>query len=237
MRKTLLFLLLLLALFVLEAAIVWRPFASRLIAYDSGKGHAKSAGQILTGFHLTQTVPGNLFHPHLPRRSITHWHKSNARLYTKYPNCFAIRFATNLRRNAGHILVGWKQGTKSQLWRVDASSLRDNKFVDFCPSTALDSNQSFQVSVDGVDSTDGHAATLWLAKTKLDPALINGKPTGDRSMELQLTYRHKVGRLEILRLDRGAFAFASLCSLIIGTIALLAALRWRKLKLQQDGAA
>jgi hypothetical protein len=236
MRKAFPFVVFVVALLVLEAAVVWRPFTSRLIAYDSGQRHGQPAGQIVPGFHLTQQVPGDLYRPHLPRRSITHWRKANARLYKGHPNCFAMRFATYARKDSGHISVGWQQGTKTQQWRLDASSLRDNKFVDFCPSAGLDSSQPFQVSVDGIDSIDGHAATLWLGNSDLDPALVNGKPAGGRSTTLQLTYRNQLGPPEILRSSRGAFAFACLCSLAIGMLVLVAVRLQREPKPGNDAA-
>jgi len=236
MRKTFPFVLFVVALLVLEAVLVWRPFSSRLIAYDSGQRHGKPAGQILPGFHLTQKVPGSLYSPHLPRRSITHWRKANARLYTGQPNCFAMRFATYARKDSGHISVGWEQGAHTQQWQIDASSLRDNAFVDFCPSAGLDGSQPFQVSVDGVDGTYGHAATVWLGNSALEPALVNGKPVGGRSTTLQLTYRNQLGPLEILRLSRGAFAFACLCSLAIGMLVLVAVRLQQRPKPGNEGA-
>lgn len=225
MYKAIVFLLFLL---VIEVAVVWRPFDSSLIAYNSGHRRPKVAGQIVEGFHLTQAVPAGLFHAHLPRRSITHWHKVGARLYTGQPNCFAIQFATYKRRNSGHVLVSWMQGTNSQRWQLDVADLRDNAFVAFCPSVGIDLSAPFRFSVDGVDSVGGQAATLWLAKTRLDPAIVNGKSIGGRSIVFRLTQRHQVGPMQIAGLDRGAFTFACLCSLGIGVLVLVGIQRKRR---------
>jgi hypothetical protein len=224
MHKTVLPALFLLALFAFEAVVVWRPFDSRRIAWYSGSHQRKSAGQMVRGFRLTQIVPGNLFQADLPRQPITHWHKASARLYTGQPNCFAIRFADYARANTGHVVVDWQQGDRREQWQVDASRLR-NAFKDFCPTSGLDAALPFGLEIRGIDSVNGSAATLWLAKSKLPPAVVNGKPIGDRGLVVQLSYLHHMGPLQILRLDRGAFAFTCACSLVIGMLVLAAVRR------------
>jgi hypothetical protein len=227
-HKTLLFALLLLALVALEAVVVWRPFNSRLIAYDSGLQHRKTVGQIEQGFHLVQTVPAKLFRTHLPAKRITHWRKGNARLYAGQPNCFALRFATYARTNTGHIAINWRQGTGHQRWTIDAAGLRNSAFADFCPTDGFDTQKSFQLGVSGIDSPHGRAATLWLARSTLAPASVNGKPIGKRGVALQLVRDEHIGPRRILGLDKGAFAFACLCSLGIGVLVIAASLRYRK---------
>lgn len=212
--------LILAALLALEAALVWRPFNSELIAYQSGSDDRKTAGQITEGFHLTQEVPAKLIETRAPKKPITHWWKSHRKLYTTYPNCFAIRFASYNRHNAGRLAVDYRQGNKNQRWSVEAADLA-NDFRRFCPSTGFTAGQPLQITVDGIDGRKGQSATMWLSKSRLKPAIVNGRTDGDRSLYLRLVYFRHMGPGEILRIDRGAFAFACLCSLAIALLVLV----------------
>jgi hypothetical protein len=111
---------------------------------------------------------------------------------------------------------------------MEAASLHDNTYVDFCPSAGIDTRLPFQIDIQGLDGASGHSATVWLTGGNPVPASINGKTTSKRGVSLRLTRKHHVSSLEILRLSKGAFAFGCLASLVIGILALVAMLPRRR---------
>lgn len=230
-RKPALLLLLVMGiiLLVLEAVIVWRPFNFHAISYGVESHNNKVAGEIVKNFRLTQTVPAGLFKVSHKRKMSIHWHNPNSLGHWTEPNCFSIRFASYSRRNSGSLLVDWKQGSMSQRWRFNAASLR-NAYRDFCPNHGLDTTRAFQISIRGIDSVKGHAATVWLTKSNPIAATVNGKSIGGRGVLLHLTYLRHVGPRVIAALDNGAFVFACLCSLGLGLLALIAIKRIRPAK-------
>lgn len=216
MYKGALFLVILLAL---EAVLVWRPFNSELVAYQTDSADRKVAGQVVKGFHLVQEVPAKLLKVPTPKKQITHWWKGHKKLYTHRPNCFSIRFASYNRRNADRLAVAYKQGTQGQTWTLDAADL-GNEFRQFCPSAGLDAELPLQIAISGIDGRKGSSVTAWLSKAELEPATLNGRPVEDRSLFFRLTYFHHVGPKEILGIDKGAFIAACSCSTGVAVLAL-----------------
>jgi hypothetical protein len=201
--------LFLIALVTLEVIVVWRPYDTHTILYDAGLSDNKPAGQIVRHFHLTQTVP---IHKLLAGRAV------------QSLDCFALRFATYRRKNTGAFSVRWQQQNRAHVWRVEAASLRDNTYVDFCPDGGINTQHPFQIDIQGLDGTSGHAATVWMTGGNPIPATINGTTSSKRGVSLRLTRKHHVRPLEILQLSKGAFAFGCFVSLVIGMLALTAML-------------
>jgi hypothetical protein len=215
------------ALFAFELMLVWHPFDVRATTYKTDWLSNKPAGQIVHGFNLSQTLPAGLIRLSRPRKKSVHWHGPHSLRTLVTPNCFSVRFATYTRKNSGYLLVIWQQGSTKQSWQVAAADLVDNDYVDFCPRDGLDRNRDSRISIDGIDSAPGQAATAWLTKSKLAPALVNGGHIGNRSLALQLAYLHHIGPKDIASLGRGAFLLSCLCSLSIGLLVLAAT--WREL--------
>ena len=107
------------------------------------------------GFEVTQTVPAGLVRIRPPDKKSIHWHGLHSLGTTIRPNCFAIRFATYKRTNAGKIETSWRQGNVTQSWRVAAADLVDNEFVDFCPRGGIDTDRASLISIRGVDGQAG----------------------------------------------------------------------------------
>ena len=217
-----LLLLSIVALFALELVFVWRPFDVRVTSYKTAWRSNKPAGQIIDGFKASQVLAAGLVRTSQPRKKSIHWHGPHSLGSLAKPNCFSIRFATYKRKNSGHFLVTWQQGSTKQTWRVAAADLVDNAFVDFCPRDMLDTNRDSRISIDGIDSQPGHAATVWLTRSKLAPAMVQDGRIGDRSLALQLAYLHRVEPRDIASLGRGGFLLSCICSLCIGLLVLVA---------------
>jgi hypothetical protein len=209
------------SLLLLAAAMVWRPFRIHAVSYQTGSKNAKVAGEIVRGFDLEQTIPANVYTPSRKRRLSIHWHHPDSLGKWTTPNCFSIRFASYSRKNRGELRVGWRQGSASQEWPIDAAAVR-NAFMEFCASAGLEVKAPFLVTVRGLKGKMGSAPTVWLAKSALPPAQVNGKSAGPRGLNMQLTYVQHVGPRTILGVTRGAFALGCACSLGFGLIALVA---------------
>jgi hypothetical protein len=214
-------LLILIGLLVVEAIVVWRPFNSTAIGWHSGWDDKKTAGEMLGTFHLTQVIPATLLSAPTPKRHITHWWRSHRKLYSRPPNCFAIRFADYERENTGRIAVSYQQGEQSQHWLIDQRDLR-SAYRRFCPDHGLQRDQPLRITIDGITGTSGQTATVWLSQSSpLPPAVINGRHAANRSLNLRLVRFEHIGPAEILGIDNGAYAFACLMSVLIGLGALL----------------
>lgn len=206
------------ALLAFELILVWRPFDVRIATYKTAWRSNTPAGQIVDGFSVSQALPAGLVRISRPRKKSVHWHGPHSLRTLVMPNCFSVRFATYTRKNSGHLLVTWQQGSTKQSWRVAAAALVDNDYVDFCPRAGLDTDRDSRISIDGIDSAPGHAATVWLTKSKLAPAQTQSGHIGNRSLALQLAYLHHVGPKDIASLGRGAFLLSCVCSLGIGLL-------------------
>lgn len=219
MRRPLLFLIFLL---VLDAAVVWRPFDTEAIAWQSGWSSKKTAGQMVDGFHLSQEVPSALLAQPVPRKRITHWWRSHRKLHAHAPNCFAIRFTTYNRPNEGRIAVSYRQGDVSQEWGIESGTLHKG-YRRFCPSAGLRNDQPLHITLTGIGGERGKSPTAWLSHSdQLKPATVNGQRLKKRSLHLRLAYFHRVTPMETASLDKGAYAFACLASLLIALAAILA---------------
>lgn len=218
-------LLSIIALLAVELVLVWHPFDVRATTYKTPWRSNIPAGQIVGGFSVSQALPAGLVRISRPRKKSVHWHGPHSLRTLLVPNCFSVRFATYIRKNSGHFLVTWQQGSTQQSWRVAAAALVDNDYVDFCPRAGLDTGRESRISIDGIDSAPGQAATVWLTKSKLPPAQARSGNTGNRSLALQLAYLRHVGPKEIASLGRGAFLLSCICSLGIGLLLLAIARR------------
>lgn len=220
MRRTILFMAI---LFLVELALVWRPFETEAIAWQSSSKDRKISGQMTERFHLLQVVPPKLLTQPIPRKHITHWWRTQRKLHAHGPNCFAIRFATFHRTNSGEIEVGYVQGSSSQAWRVDASELTDG-YRRFCPIAGLAEDKNLRITINGLTSEAGQTVASWMSYSPpLKPAIINGKRAGKLSLNLRLVYFQHVNAMKIAGLERGAFFLTCLLSLIIAIFTFSAA--------------
>ena len=194
-------------LFAFAACLLWLPFDGDKIMYSTRPGGAIPAGEIQPGFWLEQSVYPQMHNVPPPRPG--------------QQSCFALRLATYMRTNAGHLDIQWTQGKRTSRWRVDAASLEDNAYRHFCPrSFAVD--QPFDLRVAGVDGKPGDSATLWLVgDRRFGTADLRDQALADKALALQVGTRTRVGPRAILHIDRGAFLFGWLCTLLIGGVALL----------------
>lgn len=200
------------ALFVCAAALVWLPFESHEVLYATRPAGAVAAGEIGPGFELVQRI-----HP-VTEASID----ANRRQH-----CFAVRFATYARRNDGSLQVHWRQDRRQQQWRVAADELIDNSYRHFCPDAAFDALQPYLIEVRGMDGKPGKSATLWLVgDTRLGIARLSaGEHPPGKSLALQGSTRQRIGPAEIVRIDHGSWVVGWLCTLVIGTAALVRGFR------------
>ncbi|HVI57329.1 MAG TPA: hypothetical protein VM619_00440 [Luteimonas sp.] len=220
-----LFLLPVVALVVFEAAFVWHPFEVRTTLYQTAWRGNKPVGELVDGFQVRQVVPAGLVRTRPSGRKSVHWRGPHSLRATLRPNCFSIRFATYKRTNGGRIETTWQQGDVAQSWQVAAAGLADNEFVDFCPEGGIDTDRPAMVGIRGIGGRSGSAATAWLTRSKLEPATVQGKQTGNRSLALQLAYLRRAHPGDIALLGGGAFLLACLCSLGIGLLAFIAVRR------------
>lgn len=210
------------ALLLLEAVFVWAPFDVRTAVYQTGWRSNKPVGELVDGFRVTQALPAGLVRIRPASKKSIHWHGVHSLRTTLRPNCFAIRFATYKRTNAGLIEANWRQGASAQSWRIPAADLADNEYVDFCPRDGIDIDRPATIGIQGVGGRSGSSATAWLTRSKLEPASAQGSDVGKRSLALQLTYMRRVGPREAAALANGAFLLACICSVGIGGLAFLA---------------
>lgn len=193
-------------LFALLSCMVWWPFDTYVILNQNARSDPTPAGEIVSGFGLSQTVKpaGNA----LPR---------GARL-----DCFGIQFTTFARKNNGQVDIGWRQGEEQQRWRVDMAELADGSHRPFCPDRGLSPDRPFDIAVAGVDGRLGSSATLWLVgDTGMGTARIaNDSSINGKSMSLQITDYKYVELPSSLWINQGAFLLGWLCSLCIGISAL-----------------
>jgi hypothetical protein len=213
------------ALLAIEAMIVWRSFDVRATLYATSWRANRPAGELVDGFRVVQEIPAGLVRTRPPKKKSIHWHGPHSLKPLLEPNCFALRFATYGRSNSGRIQVTWQQGDASQSWLVAAKDLVDNDFVDFCPRDGIVMQQASLVAVQGVEGKPGTAATLWLTRSRLRPASVQGRNIGKLSLSLQMSYLHRASARDIAGVGKGAFLFACLCSLAIAGFAL-----WRGLR-------
>lgn len=220
-----------LGLLALEAIAVWRPFDVSAALYTTPFRANQPTGELVDGFRVTQEIPTRLVQARtrnpLSKRRTIHWHGPPHSLKTllEPANCFSLHFATYNRSNDGQIQVSWRQGGTAQSWLVEAEDLVDNAFVDFCPRNGIGTHQSSQVTVQGVGGKPGNSATLWLTRSNLHPASVQGSNVGDRSLSVQMTYLRRVTASDIAVVGKGAFLLACLCSLAVAFLALWRALR------------
>ncbi|MBW3550067.1 MAG: extracellular solute-binding protein [Proteobacteria bacterium] len=139
-------------LFVAAACLLWWPFHTQTSLYSAGAAGSTPAGEILEGFVLEQRVRAGAADMTAAPALETH----------RQQHCFGIRFATYRRSNGGRLDVGWRQGDRTQQWRVSAARLVDNKYRYFCPDQPFAAQEDFDLRISGVDGQPGNAATLWL---------------------------------------------------------------------------
>jgi hypothetical protein len=215
------------ALVLLEAVLVWRPFVVRASLYQTRWRDNVPAGEIVAGFQVAQDIPGGLVRSRPPIKKSVHWHGLHSLKPLLEPNCFALRFATYRRENTGHVRVDWRQGEASQSWLVATEGLADNAYADFCPRHGIDPRKDSRVVVHGVDGKPGNAVTVWLTRSKLEPALVQGGHAGNRSVAIELSHMRRVGPRRVVSVGGGGFLLACLCSLAIASLALWKALAAR----------
>lgn len=199
------------ALFLAAAGLLWVPFDSYDVLYGTRPVGAVPAGEIGPSFSLAQDV----------RPAVAETGPGSDALQ----HCFAIRFATYARHNAGNLRVYWRQDRHEQQWRVAASDLVDNGYRNFCPEAAFSANRPFRIEIHGVDSKPGRSATLWLAPdTSFGSAQLSGERSQGKAVTLQSLTRQHIGPAEMARIDHGAWLIGWLCTLAIGITALIAGL-------------
>lgn len=201
-------------LFVAAACLLWWPFHTQTSLYSAGAAGSTPAGEILEGFVLEQRVRAGAADMTAAPALETH----------RQQHCFGIRFATYRRSNGGRLDVGWRQGDRTQQWRVSAARLVDNKYRYFCPDQPFAAQEEFDLRISGVDGQPGNAATLWLVDdTRLGTARLGGDAVADKALALEVTARKRIGFASMVRVNAGAFAFGWVCTLLVGVVALRSA--------------
>lgn len=136
--------------------------------------------------------------------------------------CVGIQFATYKRRNRGKLKVTWQQGEHVDHWVMRSAYLKDNEFKYFCPRKGIAAGQEFEIAISGVGIKPGHAPTAWLTEdTRFGTATINGVDQ-KASLSLRFASYREVTLRHILSLDRGAYIFGWLISVLIGVTAIMA---------------
>jgi hypothetical protein len=209
-----------------EAIIVWRPFDVRAIVFTTPFDANLPAGELVDGFRVTQEITARRLGRYRPPRGRSIQWKGPHSIRTLHkPNCFALHFATYKRSNAGHIQVSWQQGSTAESWVIPARDLVDNAFVDFCPRGGFAAYKTSVVTVQGMGGKPGDSATLWLTRSKLRPASVQGRNVGNHSLSVEMSYLRRATASDIAAVGKGAFLLACLCSLAIALLAL-----WRGLR-------
>lgn len=209
-----------------EVIIVWRPFDVRATLFTTPFAANLPAGELVDGFRVTQEITARRLGRYRPPRGRSiRWKGSQSIKTLHKPNCFALHFATYDRSNAGHIQVSWQQGGAAESWLIAARDLADNAFVDFCPRGGFAPYKTSVVTVQGMGGKPGDSATLWLTRSKLRPASVQGRNVGNRSLSVEMSYLRRAAVSDIATVGKGAFLLACLCSLAIALLAL-----WRGLR-------
>lgn len=194
-------------IFIAVACLVWLPVQVQNTLYGTLSNNPAPAGEIHRDFSILQQV-----HPDpdaLPEVGSIH------------PHCFGIRFATYMRRNSGHIAVALRQGQLERRWLVRAARLADNSFRYFCPGPGFSVGDPFQLQVSGINGKPGTSATVWLTEdTRLGTLESENQAITGMALTLDLVENRQVGLAEALRVNRGAFLFGWLCTLVVAVIVL-----------------
>jgi hypothetical protein len=136
--------------------------------------------------------------------------------------CFGIQFATYERKNRGKLKITWRQGEHADHWFARSAYVKDNEFKYFCPRKGIAAGQEFEIAMSSVGIKSGHAPTAWLTEdTRLGTAMINGIDQ-KASLSLRFASYREVTLRHILSLDRGAYIFGWLISVLIGVAAIMA---------------
>lgn len=193
--------------FVLAGLALWIPASVFVPLRNVRTVSPRPAGEITAGFRLVQQVPDGV-----------------APAQHKGAVCFAVRFATYMRRNRGYIAVSWRQGAAAQQWQVPAGDLVDNALRYFCPQSRFDPSKSFAVAIEGVDGKPSRAATVWLTgNTDFGRADLRGEVI-EGGMQMALARHVRLTPRKLIELDHGAFVVGWLCSMLTG----IAALFWAR---------
>lgn len=191
------------AICIAAACLVWLPVQIQSTLYGTQMEDPVPAGEITSGFSISQVVVPRP--THVPAAEGANRH------------CFGIRFATYMRRNSGRLGVEWQQGLQQRKWKVKAGSLADNTFRYFCPGMGFSARKPFLIRVSGISGRPGKSATLWLTA---DTSLGALERKSGMALALDVVEDRRVGLAETLRVNRGAFLFGWLCTLLVAGIAL-----------------
>lgn len=193
-------------LFLLSAATLLMPFQSHRVLHSPGLDRNRPAGQITADFALLETVPPSFMAGLDPEVEV---------------DCIALRFGTYMRRNQGRIDVTFGQGDHGHRWRLDASKLDDNAYLDLCLDQPIDPEKKFWIAVSGLEGNRGRSATVWLSASRNREVAINGKAMPGWGLALRLTQSRQVRLPELLRLNHSVFIIGFLISVAIGLLVLL----------------
>lgn len=195
------------AIFIAAACLVWSPVQVQNTLDGTLSDNAVPAGEIHRGFSILQQVH--------PDPEVVMEGKNT------HPHCFGIRFATYMRRNSGHLAVEVQQGPIERRWQVRAARLADNSFRYFCPGLGFSVGKPFQLRISGVNGTPGTSATVWLTEdTRLGALESDNQTIAGMALTLDLVEKRRVGLAETLRVNRGAFLFGWLCTVLVAVIVL-----------------
>jgi len=197
-------------LFLLAAGWLVMPFQSHRVVHSPGLDRNRPAGHITADFALVETVPASFMAGLDPEVEV---------------DCIALRFATYMRRNQGRIDVTFGQGDLGHRWRLDASKLPDNTYVDLCLDQAIDSGKEFWIGVSGVDGERDRSATVWLSASRDREVAVNGRAMPGWGLALRLTQSRQVRLPQLLHLNHGVFVAGFLISIALGLLVLLCPLR------------
>lgn len=193
------------AIFIAAACLVWLPVQVQNTLDGTLPDNPVPAGEIQKDFLILQQVDPD---PEaLPEAGKIH------------PHCVGIRFATYMRRNSGRLAVELRQGPIERRWQVRAARLADNSFRYFCPGRGFSAGKPFQLRVSGVNGKPGSSATVWLTEDTRLGALESDNPAiAGMSLTLDLVQNRQVSLAEAIRVNRGAFFFGWLCTLMVAVI-------------------
>lgn len=195
-------------IFIAIACVVWLPVHVQGTLYGTSSQDPLPVGEITRGLVVSQQVQ--------PDQGAT------PPAHDAHPHCVGIRFATYMRRNSGRLDVELRQGSIERRWQVRASRLADNRFRYFCPGPAFSAWEPFHLQVSGINGEAGRSATLWLTgDTRLGTLEGQDEALEGMSLELDLVEDRTVGLNETLGVNRGAFLFGWLCTLLIAGVVLL----------------
>lgn len=193
-------------LFLLAAAWLLMPFQSHRVVHSPGLDRNRPAGQVTADFALVEMVPASFMAGLDPGLEV---------------DCIALRFATYMRRNRGRIDITFGQRDLGHRWRLDASRLADNSYVNLCLDQTIDLGEAFWIGIAGVDGEPDRSATVWLSASRDREVAVNGRTMPGWGLALRLTRSRQVELPHLLNLNHGVFIAGFLVSVAVGLIVLL----------------